>query len=153
MRIARRDPPPGYAPGDFDDSERRRRAQVAVRTGKPDPAAHRQGFTPDVLNITPNEPWLRTATRRRAPWERESWMTIAKRDPPPMSYTAPSTAPSLAKVSIKSQVEKVQEDAKKKIDRMMRAERQGEVRDSDRLPSLVVPGRAHNAGFSWLCRW
>ena len=60
-------------------------------------------------------------------------MTIAKRDPPPMAYTAPKPK---AKPTIKSEVEKVQEDAKKKIDRMMKAERQGEVVILDRPPEL-----------------
>ena len=136
MRIAKRDPPPGYGPGDFDNEDRRIRAQAKAQ-GLPVPDSQGNTKAESPNKQTPNEPWLRAKIRQNNPWERESWFAIAKRDPPPIVYTAPKRP---EKPSIKSEVEKAQEDAKKKIDRMMRQERNGQAAIVERpleLPAFL----------------
>jgi hypothetical protein len=123
MRIARRDPPPGFDASDFDDAQRRKKAlspeaQQKAREARElrEAAAKGRG--------TPNEPWLRHKIKKKEAWERESWMTIAKRDPPPITYTAPKKK-EVKKPTIKSDVENAKADAKRRMDEKMRSERPG----------------------------
>jgi len=131
MRIAKRDPPPGFDSNDFNNPGAR------TKMTQPGAEPRRPVSTADApyKKETANEPWLRHKFKKRGPLERESWMAIAKKDPPPMVYTAPKPkAPK--KPSIAVDMEAAKANAMKKIDKQMKQEKAGQVVVVSAPPSL-----------------
>jgi len=135
MHIARRDPPPGFNSVDFDPAERERRSKSPPhRANRTKPSLSCTAGPPSLTGSStsraskpdPTLPWNRHTFSIREPWERESWMAIAQRDPPPLEYS----------VYVKTEPSPEQEARQAKLDE---AKRRVDARLAEAQPGRKPP--------------